>query len=331
MTHRYWLLLLAALVLLGLRPSTGQSQITPEQADQLRNVLGNRIEALTILGGDFGLSDGHYRSTEPNALGGPSSRTELSVSKFGGVGDVGDPQPLGDSGIGWQPRLQGNVGYLESTNYLHGPLLGGDVSRYRDFAIQFGGGVRLWVNDALSFAPSIVGMYGRTSNEYTANSAFGRANLAYEVQAGLLGWRIDTWSVRSAMDIQYLIRWNRVIITLASDPTFFRTESFHDSGPGVRVSGDSASLANKLDVDVPLGIEVYGHEVRTGGYFSRTELYGDLKSGLDVQHVDELHARVVLDFLHQVWKVQWLGVGTSYLWGPNIHGWTVGVDLAWRF
>jgi hypothetical protein len=79
-THRYWPLLLAAWVLLGLRPSTGQSQITPEQADQLRNVLGNRIEALTILGGDFGLSDGHYLSTEPNALGGPASRTELSVS-----------------------------------------------------------------------------------------------------------------------------------------------------------------------------------------------------------------------------------------------------------
>jgi len=53
-----------ACALLGLGPGTGRTQISPQEASQLRAQLGTRVEALTILGGDFGLSDGRYKSTE---------------------------------------------------------------------------------------------------------------------------------------------------------------------------------------------------------------------------------------------------------------------------
>jgi hypothetical protein len=84
-------------------------------------------------------------------------------------------------------------------------------------------------------------------------------------------------------------------------------------------------------VDIPIGFELQGHELRTGGYLSRTELFGDLKQGLDVQHMNEAHARLVADFLNEFWKVQWIGVGASYTWGPNIRGWAFGADVAFRF
>ena len=329
----YTFLRVAAMIacaLLALKPGTGRTQITPQEASELRATLGNRVEALTILGGDFGLSDGRYKSTESGEPLGNRPDSELSVTKIGGSGDVGDPQPLGNSGIGWQPRLQGNMGWLQSTNYLHGTLQS-DVSKFRDFAIQFGGGVRLWVSDALSFAPTIMGMYGHTTDEYAANSAFMRTNLGLAKQLGLVDWRVNTWTVRPALDIQYVINWDRVIVTLSSDPTYFRTESFGGSNTGVTVSGDSGSLDNKIDIDIPLGIQLHGHELRTGGYVSRTELFGDLKTGLDVEHINELHTRLVMDYLNQFWKVQWLGIGTSYLWGPNFRGWSVSADVAFRF
>ena len=50
-----------------------------------------------------------------------------------------------------------------------------------------------------------------------------------------------------------------------------------------------------------------------------------------MQHLNEIHGRIVLDFLNQLWKVQWLGLGASYIWGTNITGWTVGADVAFRF
>jgi len=69
----------------------------------------------------------------------------------------------------------------------------------------------------------------------------------------------------------------------------------------------------------------------TGGYFRRAELFGDSRDGLNVDHINEVHGRLVLDFLHRLWKFQWIGIGASYLWGTNISGWAVGADIAFRF
>lgn len=191
--------------------------------------------------------------------------TQLDMTKIGGAGDIGDPRPLGGLGVGWQPRLQGNMGYLESTNHIHGDALEGDTSTFRDFAIQFGGGARFWFTEGFSLAPTMMGMYGHTSNIYTATSAFMRKNLARVTQLGLVDWRVETWTLRPALDIQYVLRLERLIVTLSSDPTYFHTESFRSSNSGVQVNGNSGSWANKLDFDIPLRVQLYGHELRTGG------------------------------------------------------------------
>jgi hypothetical protein len=321
---------LAAMAALAAAPAAGLAQISPGRAALIQNALGARVEALTILGGDFGLSDGSFHST--GSLGpGPAADVDTSVTKLGGDGDVGNPRPLGDLDIGWQPRLQGNMGYLTSSNQPRTPLLFGDTSEIRTFAVEFGGGVRLWTSDRLSFAPTVMLLYGHTSDTYSAQSAFGRENLAELQQLGLVDWSVDTWTLRSALNIQYVVPLGRALITLSSDPTGFFTHAFARSNAGVRVGGDSGFVTNTIDLDIPLGIELDGHELRTGGYLSRTDLFGDLKTGLDVEHLNELHGRIVLDFLNQLWKLQWLGLGASYLWGTNISGWTVGADVAFRF
>jgi hypothetical protein len=223
------------------------------------------------------------------------------------------------------------MGYLESSNHLRNPLLAGDRTDFRTFAIEFGGGARFWTSDSLSFAPTVMVLYGHTDDTYSAQSAFGRQNLADLQQLGLIGWNVDTWSVRPALNIQYIVALDRALITFSSDPTGFFTHEFARSNVHVRVGGDSGFVTNKIDLDIPLGIEFHGHELRSGGYISRTDLFGDLQEGLAVQHLNELHGRIVLDFLNQLWKVQWLGIGASYIWGTNITGWTLGADVSFRF
>ena len=296
---------------------------------QSRRIVGARIEAMTILGGDYGLADGEYRAT--GTVDGDSIATHIEMTKVGGSGEIGDPQPLGHLPIGWQPRVEGNMGWLNSDIRIATGPLAGDVSHFRDFSIEFGGGARFWLSQAFSIAPTVMGIYGRTTNSYTAVSALGLANLASATQAGLVNWEVQTWTLRPAVNLQYLLTLKRTIITLSSDATFFHTESFKSSNARLFVAGDSGSLANKIDVDIPLGIQIEGHELRTGGYLSRTELYGGLENGIQVDHLNEIHARVVLDFLSQLWKAQWIGIGGSYLWGPGIEGWTVGADVNFRF
>ncbi|HKS91551.1 MAG TPA: hypothetical protein VJQ83_06455 [Tepidiformaceae bacterium] len=253
------------------------------------------------------------------------------MTKVGGDGDVGDPMPLGDVDVGWQPRLQGNMGYLESSNHLRADPLAGDTSELETFAIEFGGGARFWTSQRLSFAPTIMGLYGHTDDSYLTGSEFGRANLAQLRQLGLADWSVDTWSFRPALNVQYVVPIGRALVTVSSDPTGFFTHGFDRSNVNLKVGGDSGFVTNAIDLDIPLGVELDGHELRSGGYLSRTDLFGDLKTGLEVQHLNEIHGRIVLDFLNQLWKVRWLGLGASYIWGTNITGWTVGADVAFRF
>ena len=303
-----------------------RAALTQAEIDEFRNSIGNHVEAATILGGDYGVGGGSFNG------GSGDKNAEISISKFGGSGDVGSPQPLGNLGIGWQPRLQGSMGYLTAKNtYDSASMLHGDKNEDKTFAIQFGGGARFWFNDAFSIAPTFMGMYGNTMNNYTAKSAFGMANEAEAKQLGLIDWTVNTWTVRPAMDFQYKYVWHRTIFTLSSDPTYFYTESFNSSSSNLKISGNSVTWENKLDVDVPLGMELWGHELRTGGYFSRTELYDGIRDGLNSEYLYEVHPRIVLDFLGELWKVQWIGIGVSEFWGHDFTGWSVGADVAFRF
>ena len=303
-----------------------RAQLTPAEISEFRNVVGDRVEAATILGGDFGVSGGAYNSINNNA-----NNVNLNISKFGGSGDIYPIRPLGDSGIGWQPQLQGSMGYLDAKNNFKMGDLSGDTSEYKTFAIEFGGGARFWFNNNFSIAPTFMGMYGHTEESYTANSTFAQMNLPQAKQLGLVDWNADTWTLRPSLNLQYQYTWDRTIFTLSSEPTYFHTESFNSSSPNVGVNGDSETWANKIDVDAPLGVEFYGHELRTGGFFSRTDLYGDIQDGLKTDYMYEAHGRIVLDFLNQLWKMQWIGVGVSYVWGSSFSGWSYGADVTFRF
>src|SRR5690242_17835017 len=97
---------------------------TLAQFNQIKDVIGDRIEAVTILGGDYGISGASYRTDDKNTI---------DISKFGGSGDVGGsfPKPLfDDCPIKWQPRLQGNMGYLTAKNTFRSGDLEGDTSKY---------------------------------------------------------------------------------------------------------------------------------------------------------------------------------------------------------
>jgi len=314
------------LVLFTLTPAAVRSASLDELKAQFNNAVGDRVETLTIFGGDFGLSGGTFSSFR-----GPDGTVQLGIDKFGGAGDIGDPKPIGDTGIAWQPRLQGSMGYAETKKVYTSGDLQGDVNKYETFAIQFGGGARFWFNDHLSVAPTLMGMYGHTKNLYTANNPDTLAIAPEADREGVINWNADTWTIRPAANIQYTYTWHRTIFTLSSDYVYYHTESFHSSTSLLKINGDSDSWENKLDVDVPLAKMVWGHELRTGGYFSRTEFYDNLKSGTGTDHLYEVHPRLVLDFLGQLWKVQWIGIGGSYLWGGPITGYSFGVDIAFRF
>ena len=318
-----------ALVISGEVPRSALGQLSSDQVNALRDAIGSRIEALTILGGDYGLSGGRFRSTGTLApLSGQDA--DLAFTKLGGSGEIGEPKPLGQWDIGWQPRLQGNLGRYQTTNTLHVPSLEGDISTITGYGVEFGGGARFWASEHLSIATTLVGLYGEASERYTGHSAVA-ANPEQATAAGLINWKVTTWTGVAALDFQYQLLWDRTIVKFSLDPTYFSTQTLHSSNSQISPGGSSSTWAGKMDIDAPLGLQLFGHELRTGGYISHTQLSGGLRDGLGVNYLDEVHARFTLDLLQQLWKVKWAGIGASYIWGPGLKGWTAGADVTFQF
>jgi len=180
-------------------------------------------------------------------------------------------------------------------------------------------------------APTLMGMYGHTENNFTARSAFSMANRQELQDLGLIDWTADTWSIIPGTDVQYVFNWHRTVFTFSSDFAYYYTQSFKTSNPNLSIGGSSETWRNMLDVDIPTGLNLFNHELHTGGFFSRTDFYGDLNTGLGTEYMYHIHGRLVLDFLGKLWKVKWIGIGGSYLWGSNFDAWTVGADLAFKF
>ena len=252
------------------------------------------------------------------------------MGKLGGGGDICSPQPLGLGGIHWAPVLQGNLGHFTADNafpdgYLHGNRLVYDV-----LAVQGGAGARFYLNDHLSLAPTISGIYGHTENEFKAQNALGETVKA-AASGTFVDWTIDSWSVQPALDLGYEWQWGRTTFEFTSHYNYFHTESFNSTSPVASVDGDSHTWENKLDADVPLGWKVLGRELRTGGFVARTELFGGIAAGLNSDHFYTVNGRFVMDLLGKVWKVRWLGVGASCFLSDNFSGWSAGLDLRFRF
>ncbi len=297
--------------------------LPPDAIQQFQEVIGNRVEAVSILGGDYAAAGGIY-----TFRGG--SLADLSITKIGGGGMVASLKPLGLGNLQWAPVLQGNLGMVSAANRFPTGYLEGNQMNYDTLAIEVGGGAAFFLTDHLSLTPTISGIYGRVENKFDALNANG--DYVKSVASGTyVDWTMETWSVVPALDLDYQWMWGRTTFDFSSGYSFFHTESFESSSPIVGVNGNSSTWANKLDVDVPLGLKVFDHELHTGGFFSRTELFGDAAKGLNTDYVYTANGRLVLNFLGKLWKVKWLGLGASYFWGQGFSGWSAGVDMRFQF
>ncbi len=312
---------LAVLVLTVVQ--AGAQTLPSAAVDQFNHTIGARIEAVTILGGDYGAAGGLY-----TFRGG--TLADVSVAKIGGGGDIASLRPVGSGEMGWAPVLLGNFGSLSAVNTFQQGYLQGNQMKYDTLAVQLGGGARFYFTEHLSLAGTVSGIYGHVENEFIPKNAIGET--VHELASGtFVDWDLDTWSVAPGVDGRYEWLWGRTRFEFSSRYTYFHTENFSGSSPSISVDGDSGTWENKLDADVPLGWKVFGRELHTGGFFSRTEVFGGAANGLNADHIYTVNGRLVLDFLGRIWALRWLGLGTSYFWSDNFGGWSAGVDVRFKF
>jgi hypothetical protein len=297
--------------------------IPPAAIDQLQKVIGDHVELGTILGGDYAAAGGIY-----TFRGG--SVADLNLTRIGGGGDIASPRSLGIGEMSWAPVLQGNLGRLQAGNEFSQGYLQGNRSNYDTRAALFGFGARFYFTPGISLAPVFSGIYAHTENEFLPATPLGQ--VIKDVGSGtIVDWQVDTWSVVPGLDFRFDWTWGRTAFEFRSRYNFYHTESFESPSPFVAVNGDSQTWENKLDADIPLGWHLLGCELHTGGFFSRTELFGGAAEGLNTSSFYTVNGRLVLDPNGKLWKLRWFGFGASYFWGNQFQGWSAGIDLSLKF
>jgi hypothetical protein len=315
----------SALVLLAGVPN-GYAQVPAEAIEEFNRVVGSRVELAIVLGGESSAEGGAYK-TELNDV-------DFGIFKLGGRGDIGDPRPLGKTGLRWNPVLGGAFANFDATNkFADNALLIDNESKYSSLIVNLNGGARWHFTKGVSLGTLLGGTYGHVENTFSANTPLGVLIKSSPATAGqVVDWNVHTWTFQPTADLRYRFSLRNTLLELSSSYTYFHTEQFSGSSAVLSVDGDSHYWHNKIDIDIPLPLFLWNSQLRTGGNFSRSDLFGEVKNALQDDFFYTLHGRLVADVLGKKywWKVKYIGLGGSYVWSDSLSGWSVGVDVTFK-
>ena len=309
--------LCAGLCVLGGSVLDTHAQLNSAQKRQLSEIVGGRAETATILGSSDSIGGGNYTFDRPG------NDAELDMFKIGGRGPIGEPRPFGSGDWKWNPVLYGVLGHITGDNTINRTSLRGNKIESSITSVQFGGGVDLHVTDRFSVTPTIGMIYGHGEYEFDAKTAAGRA-------LGNLDTDFDTIGVVPGIAVAYKLPVGKHTIEFSSGYAFYGTSDIGDSGP-LDVGGSAHEWVNKIDADFVLPGSLWNCGMHTGGYVSRTDLFGDITDSLRSDFFYSLHARFLLNTEGKLWKMSRLGLGATYTLGDDFTGVDFGVEVNFKF
>ena len=312
-------------LMLSTGPAWAQT-LPPGVLEQIDHVIGSRIETFTILDTQSGASGGTYASKVNDA--------DITITRVTGRGDVGPKRPLGDSGILWSPMLEGGIGYATFENHFDGGTLEGNKSTVSNLAAFLGGGVRFTIWDDWSLAPTFGVIYAHSENDFDAQNDVGRQVEQLAGSRGtsdILNWSADTLTVVPGLEARYRHLFGSVQVTVKSLFKYFHTFPIERSTTALSFESTSQWWLNELDVEWRMPLYLWGRQLRTGAYVSRSELFGGVADAFDTDYMYQAGGRLVIDIQGLLWHVEYLGVGAGYFWNDKFSGWSVGAEISFAF
>lgn len=319
-----WPAIALALGLLGVA-GPAVAQPTPsvdEIRDQLDRVVGNRVEATVILGGQ--------QVPQAGLFGWQFNNVDATIIKYPWNLELGGPRPLGAGSLAWAPVLLGSAGVAHFANHFQGGPLEGSTSTYSTYSLGLGAGPRVWLLPELSLLPSFSLLYAYTENDFDAGSDRGRG-AEQAVDGRLVNWHTHTMTMVPSLELRYRKTWGPATLELTSTYAYFATVPIARSTEAYSFTSDSQVWANRAQLELATPWALWDWPIVVGAFFGRAELGGGLSESLKTDHVYSAGGRVALDPRGRLWKLARIGVAGSYFWSGSFSGWTLGLDWAVPF
>lgn len=312
----------AGVVLLAVATEARAQTLPPGAEDTLNHAVGSRIESITILSGTAGSAAGLFRWRGSDA--------DLEITKLFGLGDVGEPQPLGDSDVSWNAVLGGAIAHYVSTNRFQDTILEGNETRTSGLVMSLEGGARFSFPSDFSSRATLGLIYGRTKNQFDAGTPTGQ-QVEQAFNGGFVNWLVDSITVAPSLDVAWRPRVGDFTFMPSSRVVYYRTEQFHSTSDELDIAGNSTAWTNRLDVDYKTPLDIGPYPLHLGGHFSRVNLYGNVRDGLQSNYFYDVGPRLVADVWEDCWIIQFLGVSATYFWSNTLSGWTWAIELNLKF
>lgn len=158
-----------------------------------------------------------------------------------------------------------------------------------------------FMQEVIAQYPSLDRDAYNTSVDLYSVSAGLRHCVAYPLGPGLFGF-----------DLQYAYQY--------SNP--WRSESSF-----VDFSVHSSFLGTTLDYELPTGLSLLDRGISLKPFVTRTDLFGDLEKGMQMDHFYEFGLGVILDVGPIGNLFSRISLGGSYITGDDFHGWKFGVTF----
>jgi hypothetical protein len=301
------------------------AQPEPSLADvrnQLDQVVGNRVEATVLLGGQ--------QLPQGGLFGWQFNDVDARILKYPWSTELGGRRPLDVGGLEWTPVLLGSIGAGHFANHFADGPLAGNSSTYDTYSVGLGAGPRIWLLPELSVLPSFNLLYAYTENDFDAGTDPGRG--AEQAADGhLVNWHTHTLTFIPSVELRYRQSFGPVTATLTSTFTYFATIPIARSTEAYSFTSDSQVWNNRVDLGVVTPWSIARWPILVGGFVQRAELWGGLRQSLKADHVYAAGGHVALDPGGRLWKVSEIGVAGSYFWTGSFSGWTLGLDWTVTF
>jgi hypothetical protein len=149
--------------------------------------------------------------------------------------------------------------------------------------------------------PSLYRDYFDTTVDVVSISPVIRHSIDYDPGFGIIGF-----------DLHYVYLYSRSL----------RSKSRYAD-----ISANSRILHTSLDYEIPTGRALFKRDIAIKPFIARTDFFGDVKQGMDLNHLYEYGMNIVFDVGNIKNLFSRLSVGGSFITGHEFSGWKFGVDF----
>lgn len=159
----------------------------------------------------------------------------------------------------------------------------------------------LITKDIIEQYPSLYRDYYDTTVEVISIAPALRHSIDYSLGPGSIG-----------LDVHYILQHSKSI----------RSKSRYAD-----VSSTSSILHTMLDYEMPTGQSLFGRDVALKPFVARTDFFGDIKTGMGMNHLYEYGMNLIFDVGNVKSLFSRVSLGGSYIKGHEFYGWKFGLSF----